>query len=454
MCDEAEKKHKKALKEQGQNNVTVLPGNSDNSIGGFMNAILADEKLAAMFRYNEMTGRVEIRGAWWQRFTIEMSDNDLNNIRWYIEQVYQMSHEKNLPRAIDIVAHKDAYHPVREALEALNWDGKKRIENLLPRYLGAEKSEYTTEAMKIFMLGAIARVFTPGIKFDTMICIVEDKQGGGKSTFARFLAMQDEWFTDDIKNLEDDNVFRKLQGHWIVEFSEMLATVNTRTTEAIKGFLSRQKDTYKIPYDRFPHDFPRQCVFIGTTNDISFLPDDKTGNRRFLPIRINSDQAEAHPLEDEEETRLYILQAWAEAMEIYRGGEYSLTLPKEIQVTLPDIQREFVPEDPRVGIIQAWLDNCKYEAVCIPMLCAEIPELGYSYQAPGQKEKNEIGKILDKEIIGWERYKAASRQKRFQPPYGQQRAWCRVNAGDKKTGDFVQVESCQQIKIPFEGGDG
>ena len=247
LCDEAEKKHKKALKEQGQNNVTVLPGNSDNSIGGFMNAILADEKLAAMFRYNEMTGRVEIRGAWWQRFTIEMSDNDLNNIRWYIEQVYQMSHEKNLPRAIDIVAHQKAYHPVREALEALNWDGKKRIENLLPRYLGAEKSEYTTEAMKIFMLGAIARVFTPGIKFDTMICIVEDKQGGGKSTFARFLAMQDEWFTDDIKNLEDDNVFRKLQGHWIVEFSEMLATVNTRTTEAIKGFLSRQKDTYKIP---------------------------------------------------------------------------------------------------------------------------------------------------------------------------------------------------------------
>ena len=184
------------------------------------------------------------------------------------------------------------------------------------------------------------------------------------------------------------------------------------------------------------------------------MPDDKTGNRRFLPIRINSDQAEAHPLEDEEETRLYILQAWAEAMEIYRGGEYSLTLPKEIQVTLPDIQREFVPEDPRVGIIQAWLDNCKYEAVCIPMLCAEIPDLGYSYQAPNKKERGELSKIMDKEIIGWERYKAASQQKRFQPPYGQQRAWCRVERRTEKTGDFVQVESCQQIKIPFEGGDG
>ena len=142
----------------------------------------------------------------------------------------------------------------------------------------------------------------PSVKFETMLCLVEDEQGGGKSTIARLLAVKDEWFTDDIKNLDDENVYRKLQGHWIIEFSEMLATANTKTVEAIKAFLSRQKDTYKVPYDKYPHDFPRQCIFIGTTNNLDFLPNDKTGNRRFIPVLTNMKAAEIHPLENEEST--------------------------------------------------------------------------------------------------------------------------------------------------------
>lgn len=387
-------------------------------------AISCDERLKNMLRYNEMTDKIEVSGAWWNQSTINLSDNAENNIRLYMETAYGLTSEKNIPRAIDIIAHQRAYHPIKEYLAGLKWDGGKYIENLLPKYLGAEKSDYTTQATKLTMLGAIARVHNPGTKFESMLCLVEDRQGGGKSTIARLLALKDEWFTDDVKNLDDENIYRKLQGHWIIEFSEMLATANTKTVEAIKAFLSRQKDTYKVPYDKYPHDFPRQCIFIGTTNNLDFLPNDKTGNRRFIPVRVNSELAEVHPLEDEEETRAYMDRAWAEAMEIYRSGDYKLTFPKELQGLLSEVQQEFTPEDPKVGIIQEWLDNCKYDSVCSRMLYKEA--LGKDFQEPKEWELREINNIMNKSITGWQKHPTSDSKVRFDV-YGKQRAWDRVD---------------------------
>lgn len=93
------------------------------------------------------------------------------------------------------------------------------------------------------MLGAISRVFKPGSKFETMLCLVGG-QGAGKSTFFRLLAIKDEWFSDDLKRIDDDNVYRKMQGHWIIEMSEMIATANAKGIEDIKSFISRAKETY------------------------------------------------------------------------------------------------------------------------------------------------------------------------------------------------------------------
>ena len=100
-----------------------------------------------------------------------------------------------------------------------------------------------------------------------MLCLVGG-QGAGKSTFFRLLAVRDEWFSDDLRKLDDDNVYRKLQGHWIIEMSEMMATANAKSIEEIKSFLSRQKEVYKIPYETHPADRPRQCVFGGTSKDV------------------------------------------------------------------------------------------------------------------------------------------------------------------------------------------
>lgn len=102
--------------------------------------------------------------------------------------------------------------------------------------------------------------------------------------------------------------------------AEMLATCNARSVEDIKSFLSRQSETYKVPYETHPEDRPRQCIFVGSSNNADFLPFDRTGNRRFVPVMVNKEKALHHPLEDEEETRAYIEQCWAEIMSMYKKG--------------------------------------------------------------------------------------------------------------------------------------
>ena len=111
----------------------------------------------------------------------------------------------------------------------------------------------------------------------------------------------------------------------------MVAILNAKNVEDTKSFMSRQKDTYKTPYDRHPKDHKRQCVFAGSSNSLDFLPMDRSGNRRFLPILCRSDEAEVHILDDEKASREYIDQMWAEAMVIYKSGDFQLKLSKKIE---------------------------------------------------------------------------------------------------------------------------
>ena len=243
----------------------------------------------------------------------------------YLEDKYELTSEKKIQKAISIVADCNKYHPIRDYLNSLEWDGTERIRYALSRFLGAEDNEYTYECLRLFMLGAISRVFKPGCKFEVMLCLVGG-QGAGKSTFFRLLAVKDEWFSDDLKKIDDDNVYRKMQGHWIIEMSEMIATANAKSIEEIKSFISRAKETYKVPYETHPADRLRQCVFGGSSNTMDFLPLDRSGNRRFLPIMVHPERAEVHILEDEAASRAFIDMMWAEAMFIYHNSPVKLTL--------------------------------------------------------------------------------------------------------------------------------
>ena len=322
-----------------------------------------DPKFKGAIRYNMMTDRNDIvKGLGWYRESTALTDSDIDHIMLYLEEHYSLTTEKKIKSAINVVAMENKYHPIREKLGSLVWDGKERIKDVLHHFLGADQNNYVYEAMKDLLLGAISRVYRPGTKFEYMLILVGG-QGAGKSTFFRFLAMNDSWFTDDLKKLDDENVFRKMQGHLIIELSEMIATASARSIEDIKSFISRQSDIYKVPYETQPKDRPRQCVFGGTSNAMDTLPLDRTGNRRFMPVMVYPDRAECHILKNEELSRKYIEQVWAEAMEIYRSGEFRLMLSRESAEYLKDYQKQFMPEDADAGMILAFLDNFKGDRV-------------------------------------------------------------------------------------------
>ena len=313
-------------------------GGVQNTIQNCVTVLQNDPILADSIRLNLLSERIDIvKPMDWQRSGPTLTDTDMMYILRRMEK-YGISSEKKIESAIRIVANENRYHPIRDYLNSLKWDGTERIAHVLHHFLGAAEDEYTCEAMRIFLLGAIKRVFQPGCKFETMLCLVGG-QGAGKSTFFRLLAVKDEWFSDDLRRLDDDNVYRKLQGHWIIEMSEMIATANAKSIEEIKSFLSKQKETYKIPYETHPADRLRQCVFAGTTNRQDFLPRDRTGNRRFIPIPVDAELAEVHILDNEEESRAYINQLWAEALTIYNSGNYKLAFSPAMQETLQPISR-------------------------------------------------------------------------------------------------------------------
>lgn len=218
-----------------------------------------DPKFKGVICYNMMTDRNDIvKDLGWYRKSPVLTDSDIDHIMLYLEENYSLTTEKKIKSAINVVAMENKYHPIQQKLNSLVWDKKERIKDVLYHFLGADRNVYTYEAMKVLLLGAISRVFRPGTKFEYMLILVGG-QGAGKSTFFRFLAMNDSWFTDDLKKLDDENVFRKMQGHLIIELSEMIATASARSIEDIKSFISRQSDIYKVPYETQPKDRPRVC---------------------------------------------------------------------------------------------------------------------------------------------------------------------------------------------------
>lgn len=409
-------------------------GEIKNSFQNCIMALSFDSDLRGKFRRNLLTERIDLFPPLpWSCRSQTINDTEMNYLLWYLEQVYSLSNEKKILKALDIVSSENRYHPIQDYLNSLKWDGKERIRYALYHFLGSDVSDYTYEALKLFMMGAIKRVFEPGCKFENMLCLVGG-QGAGKSTFFRFMAIRDEWFSDDLRNLDDENVYRKLQGHWIIEMSEMIATANAKSIEEIKSFLSRQKETYKVPYETHPADRLRQCVFAGTTNRQDFLPRDRTGNRRFIPVTVYPERAEVHILEDEKSSRAYIDQMWAEAMAIYRSGDYKLTFSAEMDDQLRTQQQDFMQEDTQAGMIYAFLEDFTGDRVCSKLLYAEA--LDNKFNQPAAWETREICEIMNTGIAsgaikGWRAHKGAKRY----PKYGVQKGWERIKAQATITAD-------------------
>ena len=191
-------------------------GRAYQSIDNCMIALQNDPVLAGAICHNDLTCKTDIikNLGWDKPKGGGIRDVDVDQIDWYLERTYGLKNYKAIGKALNIIASQNHFHPVKECLESLEWDGVSRIADVLPKYLGADQCEYTTEVMLLLMQAAIHRIYDPGCKFEIMVCLVGG-QGVGKSSFFRLLAIDDEWFSDDLSKLGDDNIYRKLQGHWI-----------------------------------------------------------------------------------------------------------------------------------------------------------------------------------------------------------------------------------------------
>lgn len=401
-----------------------------------------DEQLRGAFRRNLLTGMTDVvRAMPWRQRSTSVTDTDVNNLRLYMEQNYDISSEKNIWAAIDIVANENSYHPIAEKLLSLEWDGIPRIDTALHYFLGAEVSDYTAEVMRLHMMAAIHRIFVPGCKYD--ICLVfVGNQGGGKSTFLRFLAIEDEWFTDDVKKLNDAKTYEYLQGHWIVELSEMSAARKADIEES-KAFLSRQKDTYRMPYSRTSEDRPRQCVVCGTSNNPRFLPLDRTGNRRFAPVLVDSEKAEIHPLDNEQFSRRYILQMWAEAMVLYHKAVEErclrLTFSAGMEAYAKQVQKDCMKEDIEYGQVEAFLEQHEEEWVCCAMIACEV--FGVDNPRKQKYDANMYTEIM--RLCGWK----CINSRKF-PRYEAQKAWIK-EGGILDTGYDGLIKVSLEEEVPF-----
>lgn len=321
------------------------------SMRNILNALEHDPKLKGRLRLNLFSGRIDVVGALpWQRpgDTAAWSDDDLAQLRIYFEPFLGRCARQDILDAVAACASNQAYHPVRDYLTALKWDGTPRLDTLFIDYLGAEDTPYTRAVTRKAITAAVARVMRPGCKYDTMLVLVGG-QGRHKSTILAKLG--GEWFSDSLRTFGDKDAMETIQGTWINEIAEMQALANA-DTNAVKMFLTKTADYYRAAYGRYTTNRPRQCVFFGTTNSHDCL-NDPTGGRRWWPVDIDLTDRTKDVFSDLDTERD---QIWAEAVARFRMGE-ALHLPPELETLAREAQEGHRAAHPWEGLIEAYLSE-------------------------------------------------------------------------------------------------
>lgn len=276
----------------------------------------------------------------------QWTDVDDAGLRHYLERTYGITGKERILDAVSLCAHKHTINDVQVYLTRNAWDGIARLDTLLIDYLGAVDNIYTRAVIRKSLAAAVARVMTPGVKYDYMP-IFSGPQGIGKSTFLRLLGKR--WYSDSLQTFEGKEASEMIQGVWINELGE-LNGLSRSETNAVKQFLSRTEDIYREPYGRRTGVFPRRCVFYGTTNDTEFLRD-RTGNRRFWPVDVGIQEPTKdvfNHLEDE------VDQIWAEAFVRWQLGEPLYLSGEAEQISLRE-QEAHKESNAKEGIIREFI---------------------------------------------------------------------------------------------------
>jgi len=343
--------------------------------------------------------------------------------------------DRDLRAAVDMVAHENAFHPVRHYLDGLIWDGVPRVERLFIDYVGSEDTAYHREAAMLFLLGAVTRIFEPGHKFD-FVPILEGLQGKRKSTFIRLLGLA--WSCELEGDFQDSkSMVEKMQGAWICEIPELQGFSKAEVT-TLKGFISRVCDKIRMAFEKRARPFPRQCVFMGSTNEVEYLRD-STGGRRFWPIACNVAEIDTDRLSRE------VDQIWAEARDMYgrwRGlhpfGDLPLYLRHDESAAeakvLQESRRAESVDEVVAGRISHWLEEpigsdlgldhldgetLRYrDRVCLPEIWHEM--MGQDLAKYDSKSQQMLGRAM-RLLPSW-RLIGQSRTEK----YGKQRIFARA----------------------------
>ena len=404
-----------------------------------------DDRFAGKIRFNEFAQQLYLCGnvPWEKEDNCRAwSSHDDSALFSLIQADYGLKSRQDFADALKNVSMRNKFHPVRELLDSLTWDGKEHIRSLLPEYLGAEDSDYTYQVMCLWMLGAVSRVYKPGSKFDYTI-ILQGSQGIGKSTFLKLMALDDSWFNDSLDSLDSDKAVQSLTGSWIIELAELKSLARTAGgVESVKRFLTATQDKYRIPYERRADTFYRQCVFAGTTNKDDFLQDE-TGNRRFLIVQTGVKKPSKSLFVPEIMDTIKL--AWAEAVHIWKNEKPQLILPEAYMQEAKELQEANMADDGKRGIIQEYLEG--KTQVCAREIWEKA--LGENV-SPRKYQITEINDIIAK-VPGWKKLKSP---RNFEG-YGKQRGFQKTvlqTENEKATNfsEFVPISRQEQMEIPFD----
>ena len=353
MCSLA--KSEKAVK----NELSSTKSEDNTNLLTKLETVLQTDPLLQNIRYNENSGRIDVKGipAWRSHHNdnneqIYPWTNVLNStLMTYIAKEYNLQSKALFPTALLSVASERNYHPIKEYLESLPpWDGIERIDTLLSTYFTAEDNAYTRQVMRKTLLAAIARVYQPGTKFDTML-ILCGAQGIQKSEFFKRLAV--DWFSDSLTfhDMNDKTAAEKIQGVWLMEMGELVGR-RKADIESIKRFLSCTSDNYRPCFGITTENHLRQTVIVGSTNAEDGFLRDPTGNRRFWPVNVA-----AHPVNQPRDmTADIVAQIWAETLVYYKRGE-SLILDDDAQAIAQREQENAIETNPNRGLVEKYLNT-------------------------------------------------------------------------------------------------
>ena len=420
-------------------------GNPESDVFNCLLVLKQDPALKGKIRLDEFAHRlVVIDDLPWRGKdeTPYWTDTDDACLRNYFATKYLIKGKGIIDDALQEVTLGNKFHPVREYLTGLTWDGECRVDTLFIDYIGAEDTEYIRAVTRKWMCGAVARVMTPGVKFDTAI-VLYGSQGLGKSLILERLGRK--WFNNSLVDIKTKDALEQIQGSWIVELAELAPTYKN-DNEIVKAFISRTTDRFRSPYGKRTEEYPRQCVFAGSTNTLLFLKD-RTGNRRFWPITGDKDRKTKNAWDI---THDDIDQLWAEAFYYWSEGE-PLDLDDELKKEAIRAQLSHTEGGELVGLVEEYLemllpedweskdiydrreyirnygddDHCgsvQRERVCALEIWCEVME-GDRKNLQNAKAR-EIIDILQS-IKGWSPYSKSVGKMRFGKMYGVQRAFIR-----------------------------